>query len=82
MIDDKLHARIKGALALRGMNLSSIARDLDVAPTTVSIVCRGFRRSRRIERAIADAIGCAPAELWPLRYPSVSSKGEVTMAEP
>jgi len=75
VIDDKQHARIKSALALRGATLSSIARDLGVAPTTVSIVSRGYRRSRRIEKAIADAIGRSPAELWPSRYSKLTPKG-------
>lgn len=75
MIDDKQHARIKSALALRGATLSSIARDLGVAPGTVSIVSRGYRRSRRIEKAIADALGRSPAELWPNRYASLTPKG-------
>ncbi|WP_446745937.1 helix-turn-helix domain-containing protein [Sphingomonas sp. OTU376] len=68
MIDDRRHTRIKSALALKGLTLSSIARDLGVAPGTVSIVSRGFRRSRRIETAIATALGCRPADLWPERY--------------
>lgn len=81
MIDDKQHARIKSALALRGLTLSSLARELEVAPTTVSIVSRGFRRSRRIERAIAEAVGCSPAELWPLRYQPIISEEDMPMAE-
>ncbi len=79
MLDDKLHARIKGALVLKGLNLSSIARDLGVTPSSVSIVSRGFRRSRRIEQAIADALGCNPADLWPLRYECPSDDSEVPM---
>ena len=75
MIDDKQHARIKSALALRGATLSSIARDLGVAPGTVSIVSRGYRRSRRIEKAIADALGRTPGELWPDRYSGLEPEG-------
>jgi lambda repressor-like predicted transcriptional regulator len=74
MVDDRQHARIKSALALRGENLSSIARALGVAPGTVSIVSRGFRRSRRIELAIAEALNCRPADLWPDRYPNQSAE--------
>lgn len=70
MIDDKRHASIKAALALRGRSLADIARRLDVAPTTISIVSRGFRRSRRIEAAIADELGLTAAEVWPSRYPA------------
>jgi Ner family transcriptional regulator len=69
MIDDKRHAMIKAALALRGRSLSDIARDLDVAPTTISIVSRGFRRSRRIEAAIAGELGLTTEQVWPDRYP-------------
>lgn len=72
-IDDKRHACIKGALKLRRLTLSDIARTLDVDPGTVSIVSRGFRRSRRIEAAIADALGQQPAELWPERYGGASA---------
>ena len=68
MIDDKRHAQIKAALALRGLSLSDIARSLKVAPTTISIVSRGYRRSRRIETAIADELGLTAAALWPERY--------------
>lgn len=74
MIDEAQHARIKSALALKGASLSSIARELDVAPGTVSIVSRGFRRSRRIERAIADAVGSTPENLWPSRYTAAGTK--------
>jgi Ner family transcriptional regulator len=81
MIDDKRHARIKAALELRGSSLSDIARRLEVAPTTISIVSRGFRRSRRIEAAIADKLGVSAAQLWPDRYPPLVAK-EITMAAP
>lgn len=63
MIDDKRHARIKSALSLKRISLSDIARSLAVTPSTVSIVSRGFRRSRRVEQAIADALGQRPEEM-------------------
>ena len=69
MIDEKQHQRIKAALTLRGITLSSIAKTLDVKPTTVTTVSKGYRRSRRIEHAIAEALGCTPAQIWPERYP-------------
>ncbi len=74
MIDDRRHAQIKAALGLRGRTLSDIARSLDVAPTTISIVSRGFRRSQRIEAAIAHELGLAAAQLWPDRYPAAQPK--------
>ncbi len=66
MIAERQHQRIKGALKLRGSSLSAVARSLDVAPTTVTI--KGIRRSRRIEAAIASALGMTPDALWPDRY--------------
>jgi lambda repressor-like predicted transcriptional regulator len=74
VVDEKRHAWIKGALALRGETLSSIARELGVTPGTVSIVSRGYRRSRRIERAIADALDSSPADLWPSRYSGLKNE--------
>lgn len=81
MIDDKQHARIKAALSLRGKTLSDVARALGVAPTTISIVSRGFRRSRRIEAALATELGCTAAQLWPDRYPAGQTM-EITMLSP
>lgn len=68
MIDEKRHANIKSALRLKKLTLSDIARSLEVSPGTVSIVSRGFRRSKRIEHAIAAALGFSAEELWPDRY--------------
>lgn len=84
MIDDKRHASIKSALRLKHLTLSDIARSLDVSPGTVSIVSRGFRRSRRIESAIATALGFTPEELWPDRYgrPNALSRREKEIAMP
>ncbi|WP_177198550.1 helix-turn-helix domain-containing protein [Novosphingobium sp. CF614] len=63
------HEHIKWALSARGTSLSAIARALGVAPTSVTMVCKGRGRSRRIEEAIADAAGFTPAQLWPANYP-------------
>jgi lambda repressor-like predicted transcriptional regulator len=68
VIDEKRHNRIKAALQLKGSSLSAVARHLNVAPTTVSTVSRGFRRSRRIESQIAFELGCKAEDLWPERY--------------
>lgn len=82
MVDDKRHAKIKGALNLKGTSLSEIARALGVTPSSVSIVSRGYRRSRRIEQAIADALGETPQAVWPDRYRPEQCKKEVTMSGP
>lgn len=67
---ERQHQRIKAGLRLRGSSLAAVARSLDVAPTTVTIVSKGYRRSRRIEQAIADALGMSPGAIWPDRYAS------------
>ncbi|MNR40844.1 hypothetical protein D3C85_1591720 [compost metagenome] len=65
---ERQHHRLKARLAARNLTLSDIARSLDVAPSTVTIVSKGFRRSRRIETALAEAVGTTPDRLWPARY--------------
>lgn len=57
-------------LRLVGSSLAQVARDLQVAATTVTSVSQGYRRSRRIETAIATKLGVGPEELWPERYPA------------
>jgi lambda repressor-like predicted transcriptional regulator len=82
VIDDRRHAQIKGALGLKGLSLSDIARSLAVTPSSVSIVSRGFRRSRRIEQAIADALGETPEAVWPGRYRERPQTKDAAMPEP
>lgn len=66
--DQKQHERIKGALVLRGLSLKALAAELGVVPTAVSLVSQGKGRSRRIEAAIASAVGSTPEKIWPDRY--------------
>jgi lambda repressor-like predicted transcriptional regulator len=61
----KRHERVKMKLRLVGSSLSAIARELGVAPTSVTAVSRGRRRSDRIEWAIAHKLNSTPAQLWP-----------------
>lgn len=65
----ELHERIKMRLRLAGSSLADVARELGVAGTTVTSVSQGYRRSRRIEAAIAAKLGMKPGDLWPGRYP-------------
>lgn len=62
------HERIKMRLRLAGSSLAHVARELGLAPTTVTSVSQGMRRSRRVEAAIAAKLGVVPAALWPERY--------------
>ncbi len=63
-------------LRLAGSSLADVARELGVAPTTVTSVSQGMRRSRRIEAAIAGKLNEAPAQLWPERYSVTDAAGE------
>lgn len=80
------HERIKMRLRLCGSSLAEVARELGVARTTVTSVSQGYRRSRRIESAIADKLGQPTERVWPDRYTAtaqshslVSSVGRITM---
>ena len=66
------HERIKMRLRLVGSSLADIARELGVRATTVSSVSQGYRRSRRIEAAIAHKLGLTAERLWEARYPPPS----------
>ena len=70
LIDLVQHEHIKMRLRLRGSSLADVARDLGVAGTTVTSVSQGYRRSRRVESAIAEILGERAENLWPDRYKS------------
>ncbi|WP_255356693.1 helix-turn-helix domain-containing protein [Thioclava sp. SK-1] len=55
-------------LRLRGKSIASVARELEVLRSTVTLVSQGLRRSLKIEKALADAVEKTPAELFPDRY--------------
>lgn len=48
---------IKAELVRREQTMTAIANTLRVSPSHVAQVVRGRRRSPRVEKAIADAIG-------------------------
>ncbi|OCX63740.1 hypothetical protein BFP70_12095 [Thioclava sp. SK-1] len=62
------HERLKMELRLRGKSIASVARELEVLRSTVTLVSQGLRRSLKIEKALADAVEKTPAELFPDRY--------------
>lgn len=64
------HERLKMELRLRGKSIASVARELDVFRSSVTLVSQGLRRSEKIEKALAAAIGTTPQELFPDRYPA------------
>lgn len=68
--DLELHEWIKFSLRRKGSSLAQVSDELKVGQGTVTAVCQGRRRSRRIESALAKALGLAVEELFPARYSS------------
>ena len=60
---------VKARLRTNGTSMSQIGRELGLKPSTISSVVAGAR-SRKVERAIADALQTRPEEIWPERYKS------------
>lgn len=58
---------IKSELGRRGLTLLGVARVAGLEPSATRVAL--LRRHYAGEAAIAAALGVAPAELWPERYP-------------
>lgn len=58
-------AQIQAALAMAGYSQAGLARELGLAPTTVSAVIKGRGHSAQVEQRIAEITGHSLAELWP-----------------
>lgn len=56
--------KIKAQMVLKGVSQREICRTLHVAPATVSLIVSGKKKSRRIRRAIAKALGASYESLW------------------
>lgn len=67
-INPERHQRIKLGLKEAGTSLSKIARALAVTPQSVVISSQGHRISRRIDEALAAALGEEVEVLFPERY--------------
>lgn len=62
------HERLKCELRLKGSSLAQLSRELGLSISSVSTVSQGYRRSERIQKAIAKKLGTTPQEIWPERY--------------
>lgn len=63
-----MNAMDRKILMLRkGITQAEIARRLSVSGATVSLVVSGRMRSRRVEQAVAEALGLPREILWPER---------------
>lgn len=56
---------IKALIVLKGTSISDIARQARVSRQWVSMVVNGHKKSKRIRKAIAQAVGKPVEELWP-----------------
>jgi Ner family transcriptional regulator len=63
---DERRAWIKYQLELRGETLGGLARKLGLFRTCVAAALH--KPYPKMERVIADVIGCRPEQLWPERY--------------
>jgi lambda repressor-like predicted transcriptional regulator len=62
---DNFSVDIKAALRAAGSSQSDIARMLRVSPVAIHNVTTGKRRTPRIRKAIALAIGRPISDIWP-----------------
>ncbi|MBO9401163.1 helix-turn-helix domain-containing protein [Shimia sp. R9_3] len=76
IVDLARHERIKYDLRLLGTSLAQISRELGVSISSVSTVSQGYRRSERIQKAIAVQLGTSPEVLWPERYQTDGGKAK------
>ena len=67
---------IRAALLEKGITLRSIAKKLNVSPAHVSQVVHGKYASKRLRKAIAEAIGVPVTSIWPdqKKYPPPGRK--------
>ncbi len=68
MDDEYCHEMVRARLRLARTSFSNIARELGITPASVSLVSQGRRRSRKVERTIAEKLGTTPEKIWPERY--------------
>lgn len=55
---------VKSKMVLHKISQAEIAEQLCITPGTVSAVVNGHRKSRRVQKAIADALGVEFESLW------------------
>lgn len=67
-VDLSHHEDVKQRLRLAGSSLTEIAQRLGVLQSTVTVVSQGYRKSHRIQDAIAQKLGTTPQQLFPDRY--------------
>lgn len=67
-VDLQRHQVLKLRLRSKGSSFAQIARNLSVLQSSVTVVSQGYRRSHRIQKAIATELQTTPANIFPERY--------------
>lgn len=65
-----MNRKAKSLMVLKGITSVSLARKLGITPTWMSLIVNGRKESRRVQKAIADALGVDYAVLWHGRAPA------------
>ncbi|HIF9333041.1 TPA: helix-turn-helix domain-containing protein [Photobacterium damselae] len=65
--EDMHRVDIVAALHKRGLTVKQLSIESGLAPSTLSNALA--RRYPKAEKIIAQAVGMAPEEIWPSRYP-------------
>lgn len=58
------HELLKARVRSKQNSFRQIAADLGVCASSITLVSQRKSRSRRIEKALADVVGCTPEELF------------------
>ena len=64
---DEIHSMILVEFRARNLSFRSLAKELNVSPSTVCRVSLGKRRSQRIEKAIANKIQKPHSQIFKFR---------------
>lgn len=65
---------IKEELTARGIQYKDLAAELGVTKGALSLVINGKSVSDRVQRAIAQKLGCPPEDIFPEYYSRHSNK--------
>lgn len=65
---------IKFALRLHGLTLADVGKALGVSGSTVSIVVKGERRSRRVAEYVATVLNTPVDDLFPGLYTTMGAR--------
>ncbi|WKZ32959.1 MAG: transcriptional regulator [Thermodesulfobacteriota bacterium] len=60
-----MNRKVKALMVLNNIKGVDIAKKLGVSPTTVYVVLSGKGKSRRIQKAVAEALDMTVEDLWP-----------------